>query len=572
MALHLGFDMASNPEWREAMSMCRDSGQQVATRPMIDEQGSAQSTILVFAPIYSDGVVPATVTDRRQSLNGFILSVFHVDNIVRAAFPRKQMKEIGLTIVDTSMAPDELLVYAGTKDASPHKKSEVARMLNRDLKSSASIQVAGRQWLCRFAPTPDFYIGEANRHNWLILASGVSLTALLGAFLLLLSGRTARIEASESRYLDLYDNAPDMFISIDMSTQRVIQCNQTLLEVTGFSKEDVIGTHYYDLFDRNSRADVRRAFQMFLDKGQAKEVELRLFCADGQFVDTSINVSAVRNEQGESIYCRATLRDITSKKRIERQIKEQELELAHVARLSMMGEMATGLAHEINQPLAAIAAYAEGAAIRIRNGSSDADGLARVVDRISADAHRAGEVIRRLRRFVRKREPERREVDMNELIREVAQFVGPDLKHRQAKLELDLEECLLPLRVDAVQIQQVLVNLVRNGCDAMEETQPAQRLLTIRSRANGQSSIDVDVEDYGHGVSESMDEQVFEPFFSAKKDGLGMGLAISRSIIELHGGQIWVTPNLQEGATFHFSLPATDKIPQDDRSSNSISG
>ncbi len=389
---------------------------------------------------------------------------------------------------------------------------------------------------------------------------------------MILSGRTARIEASELRYHDLYENAPDLFISVEVPTRRIVECNTTFLKTTGFPKAEIIGQPFFDLFDDDSQPEVERAFKEFLVSGHGHDVELRLRCAGGKLVDTSMNVSAVRDERGESVYCRAALRDITAKKLVETKIKQQEMELAHVARLSMMGEMATGLAHEINQPLAAIAAYAEGAAIRIRDGQLDPKGLAIAFERISANAHRASEVIRRLRQFVRKREPDRHDIDINDLVRQVAQFAASDVKERVVELGLDLDDSLPSVRGDAVQIQQVLLNLVRNGCDAMSEIAPVKRHLIISTRPRGRDRVDVHVDDCGHGLDDDANEQVFETFFSTKKDGLGLGLAISRSIIESHGGRIWATPNPVGGASFHFSLPANDAISKHAERSHRISG
>ena len=254
------------------------------------------------------------------------------------------------------------------------------------------------------------------------------------------------------------------------------------------------------------------------------------------------------------------LRDITARKRAETDLKVQEMELAHVGRLSMMGEMAAGLAHEINQPLGAIAAYAEGASIRLRDGKPDLNSLTNVLERIARDAHRAGQVIRRLREFLRKRTPERTSVRINDLVREVAQFVDADLRRRMVRMGVDLGKELPPIQGDPIQIQQVLLNLVRNGCDAMTDTDPSRRSLVIRTRCRDGESIDVSVEDCGHGLSSIQNDQLFEAFFSTKDEGLGMGLAISRSIIEAHGGQIWATSNLEGGASFHFSLPITAEV------------
>jgi PAS domain S-box-containing protein len=570
--LKIEFNVASLPQFREAMQKCRSSGEHIATCPIqLDPTDARPSFIFIFAPSYSNNTSVRPLGSGR-SLRGFILCVIDVEELVNAALPGSDSADFDFVIVDQSPECEEPLVHARLQDATPHKSSEVTTMLMQDIQFSATTGIADRSWLCSFTPTRFYQARQLNRRTWLILTTGLSLTALLGSFLLILSGRTARIKASESRYVDLYENAPDMFISVDVSQQRVIECNKTLIEATGYPRDKIVGQDLVELFDFDSRQEVLGALRLFLDGGSANDIELGLLCSDGHRIDTSMNVSAVRDPQGESIFCRAVLRDITTKKRIEAHLKNQEIELAHVARLAMMGEMATGLAHEINQPLAAIAAFAEGAAIRLRNGDANPQDLAKVVERISADAHRASEVIRRLRQFVRKREPDWHDLDMNELVREVGQFAGPDLKLRDVKLSLDLDADLPIIRGDVIQIQQVLLNLIRNGCDAMADTPPAQRNMVIRTGFDGISRVDVDVDDCGHGLSENMEEQVFEAFSSSREDGLGMGLAISRSIIESHGGRIWATPNLDGGASFHFSVPATEVISQDDQQTHSVSG
>ncbi|MDH3717849.1 MAG: CHASE domain-containing protein, partial [Planctomycetota bacterium] len=607
----IGFDVASNPDCREALCLARDSGHQVATGPLTLVQKTVDQTgLLVFDPIYAKDMPLSTVADRRRALQGFVLGVFRVDDIVQASLHQGSPREFHVTIVDAAAPPDKQVICSAMENGSFQKAADVASHGGGDIGWSATLPIAGRSWQIDFMPAAGFFASHSNRHLTLILSGGLAFTGLLGTFLLILAGRTARVEelvadrtselsttneelaqeiahrkrfehalsqahqglerrviertaeltASEARYLDLYDNAPDMFVSVDVATQRVTECNKTFLTVTGFSKSEIVDRHVYDLYHPDCLDEARRSFRLFLTTGKTQDLELLLLRADGNVVDVSMNVSAVRGADGKLLYSRAVLRDITAKKQAEARIKNQEIELAHVSRLSMMGEMATGLAHEINQPLAAIAAYAEGAAMRLRNGNVDTHRLAEVVDRISADAHRAGEVIRRLRHFVRKREPDRTQVDLNELVTDVVQFVATDARQREVTIGFDLDDDLPALQADAVEIQQVLLNLVRNGCDAMQETDPANRHLVIRTRSDGQESIEVDVEDRGHGLSENMEDQVFEAFFSSKNDGLGMGLAISRSIIESHGGRIWVTPNLEGGATFHFSLPAAKGV------------
>ncbi|MGI9470898.1 MAG: CHASE domain-containing protein [Rubripirellula sp.] len=548
-----GTNVASDPDWLATMRACRDKGQRMAAIPRATDHGGYE--LYVFAPIYARDKTPETIEARRKELRGYVLGIFHVADIASVSLPGQYAKAFNIEVTDVSTSP-RMTIYRRNEQPSPYKVSEVAPIIRRPLRFAKTLGFVDHQWVCELTPTQSFYAAGAGRRTWLMLASGLALTALFGTFLMILSARTARIQASEGRYLDLYEHAPDMFISVDVGSQRVIECNRTFLEATGFRKTEIIDRHLYDLFDLESRTDARRAFRQFLVNGQAKDIELRLRCANQQFLETSMNVSAVRYEEGAATDCRAVLRDITEKKIVETRIKNQEMELAHVARLTMMGEMATGLAHEINQPLAAIAAYAEGAAIRIRDGKSDSEGMLHVVDRISADAHRAGEVIRRLRQFVRKREPDRCKLDLNPLVREVAHFVASDLRRRDVTLGLDLQDRLPDAMGDPIQIQQVLLNLVRNGVDSMHDVDPTLRRMMIRTRSGEHGDLLVEIEDNGHGLKDGATDQLFEAFFSTKQDGLGMGLAISRSIIETHQGQIWATANVEGGTTFHFSLPA----------------
>jgi C4-dicarboxylate-specific signal transduction histidine kinase len=304
--------------------------------------------------------------------------------------------------------------------------------------------------------------------------------------------------------------------------------------------------------------EARTAFDLFVLRGELRDAELQIVSREGVRIDVSLNVSAVRDDQGNIAFLRSIWRDITGRRQAEEKIRQQQTDLAHVSRLSMMGEMAAGLAHEINQPLEAIAAYAAGASMRINNGNVNQQRLVQIIDRIAADAQRAGNVIRRLRRFVRKREPQHNALDINLLIQDVVQFMASDALQDEITVELHLRDDLPPARGDSVEIQQVVLNLIRNGFDAMSDVDPGHRALGIETCADGPGAVKVIVRDAGPGVTADSTDQVFEAFFSSKSDGLGMGLAISRSIIESHGGRIWVDSSPGCGAEFHFSLPVAD--------------
>jgi signal transduction histidine kinase len=246
----------------------------------------------------------------------------------------------------------------------------------------------------------------------------------------------------------------------------------------------------------------------------------------------------------------------------EAQARQHQDEVAHAARLSTLGGMAAGLAHELNQPLSAIVSYARGCARRIQVGEAQSEALLEVVDEISAQALRAGEVLRRIRAFVKHTELPRSRVDLNALVREALYFAAMEASDLGIALLLDLSPDPLDVQADAIQIEQVMLNLVRNGFEAMTHTS-GERQLRIHTRAADDGTAEFAVHDTGEGVEATIAGRLFDPFFTTRRDGLGLGLAISRSIVEAHGGRLWTTPNTPRGSTFRFTLPAVSGDAKD---------
>jgi C4-dicarboxylate-specific signal transduction histidine kinase len=255
-----------------------------------------------------------------------------------------------------------------------------------------------------------------------------------------------------------------------------------------------------------------------------------------------------------------SIRDITDRIRAEEELREHQERLAHITRLSTMGEMATGLAHELNQPLAAIATYCyAGQQGLADSGSADPQKLRELFEKLSGQAVRSGEIIRRLRALVGKRLPVRSPVNVVEPIQEVMHLLESDLRQSEVHFELHTDHSSSVAIIDEIQIQQVLVNLIRNALDAMSETDRDQRTLNITTSQRADGLIEVAVCDTGEGVPAGNSGQVFDAFFSTKTEGLGMGLAISRTIIESHGGRLWMSPNSDRGVTVHFTLPIANQ-------------
>ena len=239
-------------------------------------------------------------------------------------------------------------------------------------------------------------------------------------------------------------------------------------------------------------------------------------------------------------------------RRIQRQ--QHLAEVAHLARLNTMGEMASGMAHELNQPLTAIVGYAEATLAGFESGMLTGEENRLLLERIVSESQRAAEIIRRLRRLVRKREPEQSPTDVNQLINEAVEMVGHESEQGQHRVEMRLQDDLPIIPADRVQIQQVILNLVRNGMEAMDSLSIESRVLSIAS-VQTDTLVRVSISDNGPWIADENLNQLFEPYFSTKKSGLGMGLAICRSIIESHAGTLTARRNPDAGLTFEFTLP-----------------
>ena len=283
-----------------------------------------------------------------------------------------------------------------------------------------------------------------------------------------------------------------------------------------------------------------------LEKHIVKETEL---ICDGQII--SLQISPVKDLGYVNIYGR----DVTEVRKAEEISRQHQAELVHVCRLSTMGEMATGLAHELNQPLAAIVNYASGARHRLIEGIGDPAQVLGAMDQVSRQAERAGEIIRRMRGMVGKRESLQDQIDANALIQDALSFVTFEVAKAEVMMQTELADAYMPIVVDSVQIEQVLHNLIRNASEAMRDAGSKVRELLIRTEINGDNEVVVSIKDTGPGISQEVMDHLFDPFFTTKDDGMGMGLSISQTIINNHEGKLWATHNADQGTTFYFTLP-----------------
>jgi two-component system, LuxR family, sensor kinase FixL len=268
--------------------------------------------------------------------------------------------------------------------------------------------------------------------------------------------------------------------------------------------------------------------------------------------------SLQRDEQGAPVAILETNNDITDRKRAEgerQRLLQLEADLAHINRVSMLGELATSIAHEVNQPLSGIVSNGS-ACLRFLAG--DAPNLEEARDAVRdivRDGKRAGEVVGRIRALTRRAAPAAEELDLNETIRDILALVGDEAKNKSVAVRTQFAEDISPVAGDRVQLQQVVLNLVMNGIEAMSSVGEGARQLVITTRDVDPDRVQVTVEDSGTGLSPDTLPRIFEPFYTTKPGGMGMGLSISRSILQSHGGRLWATAHDGPGTSFHFTLP-----------------
>jgi two-component system sensor kinase FixL len=258
--------------------------------------------------------------------------------------------------------------------------------------------------------------------------------------------------------------------------------------------------------------------------------------------------------------------DITERKRTESELRRQREELAHVTRVSTLGELSASLAHELNQPLTAILSNAQAAQRFLAAGPARVDELGEILDDIVQDDSRASEVIQRMRALVKKEQLPFAPLDLAGVIRDVAALVRSDAILHGVRILLELNPSLPPVRGDKVQLQQVVLNLLLNAFDAMRDSPASERVVVVRAQLEGVLTVRVSARDSGTGLAGDKLDKIFQPFYTTKRDGLGMGLSISRSIVDAHGGRLWAENNPDRGATFHFTVPVAGGV--EDRASS----
>ncbi len=341
---------------------------------------------------------------------------------------------------------------------------------------------------------------------------------------------------------------------------RVIEANEAFLHMLGYSREDLISGRVW--WTKLTPAEWAPADQDALAQmsatGSCKPFEKEFFRKDGSRVPILVGGAFFERKPDEGV---VFVIDMTDRKRAEEKLRASEqrfldaqMELAHVTRVTTLGELTASISHEVNQPLAAVV-NAAGACLRwLDGGTPNLDEARRALDWIIKEGNRASEVIRRVRALVNKTDIEKVPLDVNDIVREAIALVQREMDSHRVSLRMELALALPMILADRVQLQQVIINLVMNGIEAMQSVTDRPRELVIRSQ-QAETGVLVTVIDTGVGIFAENADRLFNAFFTTKSSGMGMGLSICRSIVEAHGGRLWVTANVPHGATFQFTLP-----------------
>lgn len=364
------------------------------------------------------------------------------------------------------------------------------------------------------------------------------------------------LQESEARYRSLVTATTQVVWTTNAAGEVVDAC-ASWGAFTGQTEQEMKGRGWMAAVHPGDRAGTAAAWSDAVRHRGVYATEYRVRRRDGEYRDLTVRGVPVLATDGTVREWVGVCTDVTDLKRAREQLLAHQAQLAHVLRVQTMGEMAAGLAHEINQPICAIANYAQGCRRLILSGTPP-DELLPGIEEITSQSLRAGEIIRRLRRLVQKQETRHEDTDLNAVVANAVHVLAPQARQQGIAIRVDLAPELPRTQIDPIQVEQVIVNLMLNAFEAMHGGNGGEPELEVHTACLDRGAVEVRIRDRGTGLSPAIRERMFEPFYTTKPSGLGMGLSISRSIVERHGGRLWATDNTEGGATFHLALPVSE--------------
>jgi PAS domain S-box-containing protein len=518
-------------------------------------------TIVLFMTVYGDGTgrpfVPAEVVAALAQVAGAPI-YGPSDNYLGRGIVGGYTDSYEL--MGSSAADMALEVLAGRNPATISPKPSENRSYKVDARQLQRWKIAERS----LPKGTVVYFREPtlwDEHRYLVLATAfvillqaIMITALLAQLFARKRAETS-LRESEERWRSMFEMST-VGVALADDRFRVLAANAAFQSMFGYTDEELHGLPLDDITVAEDREATRQVHDE-IQQGTRQHYELEKRCQrkDGIPVWVNIYLSRMQGEESKPQHFLATMVDITDRKRAEAASRDALSELARVARLTTMGQMTASIAHEINQPLGAIVTSGSAGLRWLAGETPDLEEARASLRRIVNEGHRASQVISGIRAMLEKGNGAKESLDINELVREVLMFAHDEIENWKIVVRTDLKENLSHVLVDRIQLQQVVLNLVMNGIDAMSTLGDRARILKLRSGQNGPSGVKLTVEDVGTGIDKSIVDRIFEAFFTTKAHGMGMGLSICRSIAVAHGGQLSVSPGHPHGSAFQLDLP-----------------
>jgi two-component system sensor kinase FixL len=371
--------------------------------------------------------------------------------------------------------------------------------------------------------------------------------------LMLLAASVSEGREAQERFTKAFGSSPDAVILTRLEDGRIIEVSRKWQEMLGYERDETVGRTVYDLHIYPSEADRTSLINRLVKQGSLNDIEASFRAKNGEF--RNVLMSGNTEEIDGEMCLIVTFRDITDRRRAE----EAEHNLAHASRLALAGELTAMVAHEVKQPLGAILSNADTAEILLSSENPPLDEIRQIISDIRENDLRADSAVRRISLLLRKKEMKPEALDVRELISDTIHLTAPDAVRRQVSVRFQQDGTFGAGWGDRMHLQQVLVNLILNGMDAAEDQPPSRRSLVIRAKGVA-NDIEVSISDLAGGIPVDKMSKIFESFFTTKENGMGLGLAIARSIIEAHKGKIWAENNADGGATVHFTIASAKKF------------
>ncbi|MEI8243174.1 MAG: CHASE domain-containing protein [bacterium] len=564
-----GYDMLAEPVRREAMERARDENAATlsgAVTLVQETDANVQVGTLMYVPVYHKGLPVATVAQRRAAIRGWVYSPYRMNDLLLGILGGpglKRARKLHLSIFDGPPAAARRL-FTATLPASPETPEANARFTRQ-----LPIVFNGRRWTLCFALHSPGWLAMQHLTTWFSLFGGALISLLLFALVRSLQDTRARAQAMadrltetlsvrELKYRALVKNIHDVIYTLSADgVFTFVSPAWTLL--LGHPVAQVVGQPFQAFVHPDDLAVCVTFQRQVMATGQRQEaVEYRVRHMDGSWRWHITSGAPVRDAAGAAVGFEGIARDISERKLAQSEAREQLRQIYHLERVQIMGEIASSLAHEVNQPLAGILSNAQAAQRFLGKTAPDLGQIQEILADIVADGKRAGDVVGSIRAMLRGENSPAESLDINQAVQRVVVLLHPNLTRQDRSIQVAATAGLPRVCAVRTQIEQVLLNLIINAQQAVQESAPAARVIRVSTGLDTAGQVMISVRDHGPGIPVEVLSQLFKPFYTTRANGLGMGLSISRSIVTAHGGRIWAENHPDGGARVSFTLPVED--------------